>query len=371
MNDKLQTLKDLVKIDSSKNQDEIIDYIVSRLNGKAKDILIGQNKEYLLVGINTPLNNVEPIVLSGHIDTVNPVDASKFDVKTEAGRAYGLGIIDMKCFTSTIIDNFEKIKALDYPVICVFTTDEETKLQTIISAIEKLITQNITPQFSIIGEPSNMNFATRSKGCSEYEINVQGVPCHSSKPENGVNAICIMAKLVSFIENLSKCFAETTLNPGVISGGDIVNRVAGNAKLNFDIRTYDENEKQIALTEIASFMEALKAEYPGCEMSIENKLEIPSFCLKNTELVKSVAENFGNKLIDFSGGCEAGYFTSYSGDAVIYGVGEMSLCHQANENIVVSDYLEYQKTFLQFLSAVKDNLKGLSPTKNASFEPCK
>ena len=342
----LKTLSELVNIDSSQNCDKIIDYIKERLLGEVEEILAVENKKCLLVGINTKLKNQNVIVLSGHIDTVNPSSQNQFNVRVENNNAYGLGIIDMKCFTSTIIDQIKELRKIDFPIVCVFTTDEETKLATVEIAIEKLKELNIKPVFSIIGEPSNMNFAIRSKGCYDYMLEVFGKACHSSKPQFGINSIYIISKVITFIENLTKSYTETTLNCGVISGGDIVNRVPEYAKLNFDIRTYDENEKQVVVDKIQKFIKELEKEYPGSKIELSNIVALPSFNLKNKSLIEKISKKLNNNLEDFSGGCEAGYFTCYSGDAVIYGIGDTSLCHQPNENIEIDKYKDYQNKLL-------------------------
>ena len=73
---KLINLRELVKIPSNENCDEIIKYLKNKFEEKAEEILILKNKENddksIIVGINTKLKDVEPIVLTGHIDTVQP-----------------------------------------------------------------------------------------------------------------------------------------------------------------------------------------------------------------------------------------------------------------------------------------------------------
>lgn len=353
----LRTLRELVKIDSSQNCDKIIDYIKDKLSEKVEEILEVEDKKCLFVGVNTKLKNQDVIILSGHIDTVKPSSEDQFDVRVENNNAYGLGIIDMKCFTSTIIDQINELKKIDFPIVCVFTTDEETNLYTVQTAIKKLKELNVRPVFSIIGEPSNMNFAVRSKGCYEYQLEVFGKPCHSSKPQFGINAIYIVSKVIAFIENLTKSYKETTMNCGVVCGGDIVNRVPEYAKLNFDVRCYDENEKLDVIEKIQNYIKELEIEYPGSKIKLCNMVALPSFNLKNRTLIQKISEKLGNEQEDFSGGCEAGYFQSYSGDAVIYGIGDTSLCHQPNENIEIDKYKEYQSKLLLCVKEIVEFIK--------------
>lgn len=114
----LDNLKELVAINSYSNGDEIIEYIKKRFSSISEEIMVIKNKENnnksILVGVNTKLKDIEPIVLSGHIDTVapnyekyltNPLELTQLD-----GKAYGLGSIDMKSFTAVILDYLNELK---------------------------------------------------------------------------------------------------------------------------------------------------------------------------------------------------------------------------------------------------------------------
>ena len=78
------------------------------------------------------MENTRAIILSGHIDTVK---ANENDYRTNPFKAtiigeniYGLGIIDMKCFFASIIDNLSKLTKLS----------KQEKNKEIISYFEKL-----------------------------------------------------------------------------------------------------------------------------------------------------------------------------------------------------------------------------------------
>ena len=121
----LENLKKLVAINSYEN-DNIIDFLEKEFKPNVEEVLVVKNKQNnkrnLIVGINTKLNNVEPIVLSGHIDTVAPdfekYETNPFDLTVVADKAYGLGSIDMKSFTAVILDNIQKLKSLSCPHGC-------------------------------------------------------------------------------------------------------------------------------------------------------------------------------------------------------------------------------------------------------------
>ena len=272
----LEALKELISINSFENGDKIIDYLSKQFSQFSEEILVIKNKENdnksIIIGLNTKLKNIEPIVLSGHIDTVAP-DYEKYNTDPLAltivdDKAYGLGSIDMKSFTACILDNVQSLKKLDCPIVVALTTDEETDLICIQNVIETLKKLNIKPKFTIVGEPTESNICNRANGCYEYLIEVFGKSCHSSIIKDGINAINIMAKMITEIEETQKDFDTLTSNCGVINGGDIVNRVPDYCSLRFDIRSSSTKQVEEFLDIINRKINQLSNEY-GTIISIK------------------------------------------------------------------------------------------------------
>ena len=119
----LENLKELVAINSYDNGDKIIEYLKNIFAFFSEEIIVVKNRENnnksLIVGLNTKLKDVEPIILSGHIDTVAPdiklYKTNPLELTIEGDKAYGLGSIDMKSFIATILDNLQKLKSLCLP----------------------------------------------------------------------------------------------------------------------------------------------------------------------------------------------------------------------------------------------------------------
>ena len=362
----LKTLSELVNISSFdlKQNKKIINYLTSRFEPFADEIVKlktpASNKENLLIGINTKLNNVSnAVVLSGHIDTVV---ASEAEWKTNpckltnvSGRVYGLGVIDMKCFFASIIDNIQQIKKLNIPTIIAVSSDEETNLFGIKQITTYFKQNKITPRFTIIGEPTSLKICTSSKSCYEYKVQIKGKSCHSSQPENGINSVFVAAKLISEIEELSLCLEGTTLNVGVVSGGSMINIVPDNAEIKFDIRSKTKKGLKEALSMVKQKIKKLKNQYAGAEIKITQTLAIPALENLKDSFVTSFAKNNNIELNEFLGGAEAGYFQELGGKAILFGAGDLNLAHKPNEYLKISAFEKYNKLLLKMLQLLSEN----------------
>lgn len=359
--EKLKTLNELVSIKSDINSDEILKYIESKLKDNVKEIIYVENEEdnknNMLIGVNTKLKDIEPVVLSGHIDTVG-ADLEKYKTNPyslviQEDKAYGLGVIDMKCFTSSVIDLIENLKKLSYPVVIVITGDEETNLFGITNVIKKLKQLNIKPKFTIIGEPTSLQIKNISNGCFEYKVEVYGKSCHSSTPQNGINSICIISRIVIYIEELSEKYDDLTMSCDLIEGGTIINRVPDYASMSFDIRTVSMDNYKEVINCIETEIKRLENEYL-CKIKFSNKLKIPPLTFKNEGNINKLSRILNLKMSKFNGGCEAGYYEEYSGDAILFGVGDLSLAHKPNEYMVIEDYFKYNGLLLDMLKKLEN-----------------
>lgn len=129
-------------------------------------------------------------------------------------------------------------------------------------------------KLSIIGEPTNSKICCLSKSCFEYEVNIIGKSCHSSNPKLGVNANYIGARIILYIEKLCYKFKDTTITSNIINGGEKVNIVSNNCKLDFDIRT--KKVKYIAkiVKKIQKYAKKLEKMYFGAKITFVKKLSI-------------------------------------------------------------------------------------------------
>lgn len=363
----LDYLKKLISLKSYSltENEEITNYLKKEFGKIAEEILVIKSdycdKCNLLVGLNTKLKNAkDAVILSGHIDTVV---ANEIEYKTNpyegaivGDKIYGLGSIDMKSFFASILANAGNLKKLSCPIVIAITCDEETSFCGVEKITDTMKSYNIQPKFTIVGEPTSSKICSESKSCSEYKIDVLGKSCHSSVPDNGINANYILAELVLFIKKICGKFKNTTCTCNVISGGEKVNIISDKATLKFDVRSLSSKNSDKILSLLNKKISKLKKKYSGAEIKLSQEFNILPLENKNPKLIKNICNSLNLCENNFTGGCEAGYYQNLGGDAIIFGVGDLNLAHKPNEFAEISElnvYYDKLESLINFV--VKKN----------------
>lgn len=187
------------------------------------------------------------LVFEAHQDTV-PVDnmtVEPFGARIEGNRLYGRGAVDIKGGMTAMLTAFARL-VRERPVgaanvVMACTVDEEHTFQ----GVQILVKRGLKADAAVVAEPTNLNIVHAHKGVVRWFLSTTGKACHSSRPENGVNAIYRMARVLSGIERYHKHLSETIVDPllgpatisvGVVTGGAGVNTVPDRCTIEIDRR---------------------------------------------------------------------------------------------------------------------------------------
>lgn len=353
-------LSELINVNSydTKDNKDICSYITNKLKNKVEDIVLipcagNTNKNNILIGVNTPLKDISnAVVLSAHIDTVLPNNNTVATITED--KVCGLGACDMKSYVANIIYNIEYLKSYARPVIIALTADEETELKGIEDIIAYMQSVNISIDFVLLGEPTDLELVVANKGCMEYQVNIVGKSCHSSNPGNGINAIYVMSALVKYIEELNNEYFSCgiSLNVGTISGGKQVNMVAGECSIVFDLRLKNINQKKMILNKIYSKMEMLSTIY-SADIILEEKLFIPPLENKKEVVLNRISQVLNKDLLEVDYGTEAGYYQLIGATSLIFGAGSISVAHSKDEYVSIANLEKYNIDFIKLLECIK------------------
>ncbi|MEX2454449.1 MAG: acetylornithine deacetylase, partial [Rhodospirillaceae bacterium] len=255
--DAVALLRDLVAFDTtSRNSNlDLIRYVESYLKDcgiAARLIPSDDGRKANLFATAGPARE-GGIVLSGHTDVV-PVDGQDWStapfVLTERdGRLYGRGSADMKGFIACALAMMPEFAAmdLDRPVHIALSYDEEVGCLGVGRMIDAILAELPRPAAVVVGEPTSMQIASAHKGICAMTTTVRGREAHSSRPQDGVNAIAAAGGLVAELYRLCDELAatdrderfeprHTTFNVGTIAGGDAINIIARECVVKWEFR---------------------------------------------------------------------------------------------------------------------------------------
>lgn len=188
----------------------------------------------------------EQVLILTHLDTVWPVGKIKempFHIKGK--KVYGPGVLDMKAGLVMVLFALKALKEKTIKpkkkIVIFINSAEEIGSKDSYRVIQK-IARNST--FVLCLEPAmpGGNLKIQRKGRLVIRLEAQGKAAHGGTPENGVNAI---EELVGQFRFLNKLRTKgTTVNIGVIQGGDKSNIVPQDAWALLDIRFWKNSQKQ-------------------------------------------------------------------------------------------------------------------------------
>ena len=321
-----EILKDLVNFNTinDKENKQIMDYIenyVKKYNFTTKRI----NK--CLIAYNDLNPNIGFV---GHTDTVDfdSWDGNPFELQEKDNKLIGLGVCDMKGGIASILSCLSKLDLTKNKLALYFTNGEETTFEGIYDICDKIIPNNL-----IVGEPTDNIPVYATKGLLEYRVIFFGKKCHSSTPEQGENAIY---KCVKFIEELKKYYENklqkdlnlnfevpyTTMNIGLINGGETVNSVPGKCEISIDFRII----KKEHILKIEKYVKKLVDKYNASYKIFE--CCNPMINKNNIEFLEQISSKKQTK-------CYLTEASIINKNSIILGVGP-DTSHQKNEYIEIN-----------------------------------
>ena len=170
------------------------------------------------------------MLLLGHRDTVFPKGtAAERPFRVENGRAYGPGVADMKAglvMNAFVLEAFARAGGAARPLVALFTSDEEIASPASRPTIEAAA-RGARAVFNAEPGRTSGNIVSGRKGAMFLTIEVTGKPAHSgSAHDQGVSAIEELCRKVQALHALTDYATGTTVNVGLIEGGQSVNTVA-------------------------------------------------------------------------------------------------------------------------------------------------
>lgn len=361
------TLADLVRIPSINPmgrtdlppdllyESRVTAYLEGRLRAlgadpKRQEVLLGRDN--LITVYEPPGTPTRTIVFECHQDTV-PVDAmivDPFGAKVEGGKLFGRGSCDVKGGATVMLHAFARLfkerPSGSARVLLCYTADEEHTFL----GVQELVKQGLKADAAIVAEPTLLNIVRAHKGVVRWVVETPGRACHSSRPENGVNAIYRMGRLLAGIEAYAKdlharppdpLLGPRTISVGRILGGVSANTVPDVCRIDVDRRLIPGESATDAGRDLETFLKA----FPGVDFPFALKESHAPCGPLSPELSGPLVKEFGAAIDAVVGkhevqvvpfGTDASTIAKGGIPAIVFGPGDIAQAHTKDEWIDLS-----------------------------------
>ncbi|MBB3945483.1 acetylornithine deacetylase [Rhizobium skierniewicense] len=307
------------------------------------------------------------VILSGHMDVVPAGEADwssdPFALRDDGDRLYGRGTSDMKGFLAcalAALSEFAKMP-LKRPVHLAFSYDEEAGCKGVPNLIKLIPTLCALPDMCIVGEPSGLRAIRAHKGKAAARITVKGRSGHSSRPDQGLNAIHAMSEVLASAVHAATVLRDgpfdsnfeppySSLQVGKISGGQAVNIIPDLCMADIEARAISGVSPAALLEPLRKATEALRIS--GFETAFDMLSAYPALSLPADAPLATLMHDLTGlePLAAVSYGTEAGLYQAAGIDSIICGPGDIARAHKPNE-FVTCDELSACRSMLVDLGA--------------------
>lgn len=296
-----------------------------------------------------------PILLSAHIDTVEPTPNIQFTCKSEQYTTDGKTILgaDDKAGVAAILECLLSVHESNksHPDLEVaLTVEEEIGLEGAKDFDTTLIHAKQGIVIDADGDPGIIMFAGPSQVI--FEVNIHGKAAHAGiSPEKGKSAILFASECISKIP-FGRIDFETTTNIGKIDGGKASNIVAEHCFLNGEIRSHNPAKLEIVKNQIKTVFESGSS--LGYNVQFKDTYAYKSFSFQpDAPIIQKISKameaiGLDPELKVCGGGCDANIFneTIPSMECVNLACG-MTNVHTHKESIYFSDIEKITELLIQ------------------------
>ncbi len=384
----IEFCKEAIRIPSPSGQEKEVAHLMKR---KMEELGFDNVKidDYgSVIGI---INGDEPgktVLIDGHIDNVDVIDEKEWKhrpwgAEVDDGKIYGRGTSDMKgsvCAAIMAASNFKKDTGGHFKGrVAVSCTVHEECFEGISS---RLVSDYVKPDYVIIGEATTSTIKIGQRGRAEVVVETEGVSCHSSNPEKGVNAVYEMMEVIEEIRKIVPN-EHPILGKGILELTDIMSFpypgasvVPSKCVATFDRRTLVGETIETILKQVDDAIDKAKAKNPSLRAKcyirdgegvcwtgaeIKAKRYYPAWVVDEKSDFVQKAFNalkkagIDTKISHFSFCTNGSHFCGEKGIPTIgYGPSLESLAHVRDEYIAIDELTKASRGFEEILRALTD-----------------
>ncbi len=364
----VKLLEELVNIDSGSYYKAGVDAVGARLAAFLAEHGIAvattpveRYGDVLKAPVAGPGGANRPVVLMGHRDTVFPRgEPTRRPFKIEGGRAYGPGVADMKAglvMNAFVLAAYHRAGGAPVPLLGLFTSDEEIGSPASRPIIEATAREARAVLNSEPGRPTG-NVVTGRKGGVFMHLEITGKAAHSGGSyADGISAIGELAHKTIALHAITDLERGTTVNVGLVAGGQSVNTVAPSATCEIDLRYVQPADRAEAMARIEAIV--ARAFVPGTSAQLVIRGEFMP--LVQDEAARRLFDTYVHTSArygatvagEFAGGCADSGFTASVGCPTLCSVGPIGgRAHTPEEYLEVASLSPRAQAIASTIAAI-------------------
>lgn len=307
-----------------------------------------------LIGKKAGKGNV-PILLSAHMDTVQPCDRVKPVVRGNMIMSDGRTILgaDNKAGIAYILEVLRMVytHSIEHkPLEIIFSTNEEQFSQ----GAQSVDMSKIKAPFGLVIDGAGLGEVDfTAPYIATIDVNIAGKSAHSGvEPEKGISAIQIAAHAINAVK-LGRLQKDTTANIGMMTGGTNRNAIPDNVELIGEVRSLSRRKLEEQLERIHKALEDAAEKFGGL-LSIDSKVVVPGYQIPKTDphiqQVMATMRRVGitPTLRQAGGASDANIFISRGVKAIDIGTG-VQKPHTVEERIYIPDMIKVTEFVLEMI----------------------
>ncbi len=233
-----------------------------------------------VVGVLRGSGGGHSLMLNAHMDTVGAGGMARaFEPVVTGGRIYGRGAYDMKGSLAAIMVVAREAKklALRGDLIVTAVADEE-----VASLGTSAVLERFHADAAIVTEPTELRLCLAHKGFVWLEVETRGVAAHGSRPDDGVDAIGRMGRILTGLVNLDRrlrlgaghrLLGRGSIHGSLIEGGQEWSTYPARCVVKVERRTIPGEDGARALEEMEALIEIAREDAPNLKASARVVLE--------------------------------------------------------------------------------------------------
>jgi len=326
-------------------------------------------------------NGERKLLYDSHLDTVGVGDKKEwrfdpFSAKIQDGLMYGRGVVDEKGSTPPMIYGIKA--AHDFGLLDGFTAYYFGSIEEWCEGLSAQVfveTENVRPDYVVIGEPTDLRVVRGHKGRVEFRVTAHGRSAHGASHWLGDNALYKMAPVLEAVRDLDQRLPDDPfMGRGSIVATSIdvqagsYNVVPDRCSIVLDRRLTTGETAEAALTRVRDLLpnedfdiQVINYDRPSYNGYVREHPQVfPVWSLDDSHpLIQAAVENSRRLNLDTNTGkwnfsTNGAYWAGVAGiPSVGFGPGEEEVVHTVDEHIRVEDVLLAAQWYAQLPGLIK------------------